>query len=178
MIGNWQHQNLPEPKRYFDYSISFLKAGIEFCSKMTTALDEQNWANASAVMLLEAHAIELFLKGAILAKVPDQKWNGNSGHDLNSLCEQYFNLYDADLSRFQIPLVGTEYIGFTKEEIIELQKREKSQVPSIRFRYPVDKNRGEWNGVHGFIPEQTLKSMKALLADIVLISNTIYPPLA
>ena len=68
MIGNWQNSALTEPQRYFEYAKAYLQASIDVCLRMLNDEEQSTWPNASVALMLAAHSVELFFKGAILVK--------------------------------------------------------------------------------------------------------------
>jgi len=175
MIGNWQHQQASEPRRYLDYAFANLRASADVCARMISNDKEQTWANASVVLFLEAHAVELFLKGAILSVKPNIRFGGQQGHDLNSLSDLYDQEFSDQKFKFYVPFKD-EYLGFTADEIDALKNEHKGESPSMLFRYPVKSSQQEWPGIHGFDPSISLESLRSLQSDFERISNLLTIP--
>ena len=146
MIGNWEVAHLSVPQRFMAYAEAYLESAIAICNYMEMDEAHRVWPNACVAMLLSAHAIELFLKGAILARVPEQQLT----HHLNELKERFDELYPSDKFAWELPF-QTEYLGMNEEEIAALEK--SHPLPSIQYRYPVDREGNEWDGIHGFTPD-------------------------
>ncbi len=119
---------------------------------------QRTWPNACVALMLAAHSVELFLKGAILGKKEGNAW----GHTLAENEAAYRADY-ADLKfHFEVPF-RTEYLGMTETEIEALKKH--APQPSILFRYPVRKPGTEWEGLHAFEPCEFLGILDALNKD-------------
>lgn len=154
MIGSWEMSSLSEPKRYFEFSKAYIQASIDVCDRMINDDDRGTWPNASVALMLAAHSVELFLKGAILNK--EQKaW----GHTLEELNSRYHDIYTEKELKFNCPF-RTEYIEITENEKNSLKNKEPQ--PSILFRYPVKEHGVEWNGIRGFLPTDFIKILNEL----------------
>ena len=146
MIVDSEIHHLSIPDRYFAYARAYRNAAQALCEKMTLNDGSCSWPNASVVLMLAAHAVELFLKGAILARDPVAILNH---HQIDELGHEYSKLFPETSFLWQIPF-KTEYVGIPEEEIDTLKK--KTPIPSILYRYPVDKDGTAWKGLFGFMP--------------------------
>lgn len=144
MIGNWEVARVALPDRFFEYSRAYLHAAMDVCSSMGGDEARRNWPNASVAMLLAVHAVELFLKGAILSRSPSADIKT---HNLSDLWRLYRDTLPGDEFEFDMPF-QSEYIGFTEEEAAALAKDEP--LPSIMHRYPVNKDLLPWAGIQCF----------------------------
>jgi hypothetical protein len=154
MIGSWEMSSLSEPKRYFEYSKAYLQASLDVCNRMVNDNDNGTWPNANVALMLAAHSVELFLKGAMLIKT-GKAW----GHTLEELNSDYHDIYTEKEFQFNCPF-KTEYLEISEEEQNALKKKEPQ--PSIRFRYPVKKPGTEWNGIYAFIPNEFIDILNDL----------------
>jgi HEPN domain-containing protein len=157
MIGSWEMSSLSEPKRYFENSIAYIQASLDICNSMISDKNRGTWPNANVALMLAAHSVELFLKGAILLK-SNKAW----GHTLEELNSIYHDIYTEKEYRFNCPF-KTEYLEIPEEKQKELKKKEPQQ--SILFRYPVKEPGVEWNGIFGFIPNEFIDILNDLNAD-------------
>ena len=164
MIGNWQISELSEPQRYFEYAKAYLQASIDVCFRMEKDENHRTWPNASVALMLATHSVELFLKGAILAKNQKPVW----GHTLGELETTYRATYPDPKFAFEC-LFKTEYLGVSETEQAALKKKEPQ--PSILFRYPVKKPGVEWEGIHAFIPAEFLVILKKLNTNYTRLLN-------
>lgn len=133
------------PERYFAYAESYGGGAQSITEKMLDVESESNWPNAAVVLMLSAHSVELFLKGAIfkndaLAKV--------GHHNIEELYEIYCSIYTTDEFNFDMPL-KTEYLGMSEAKIMAL-KKSKPPTPSVLYRYPTASGNKEWEGAFGF----------------------------
>ena len=144
IAGNWQIAHLSESQRFLLYADAYLQASRSVCLRMREEETENTWPNAAVAMMLAAHAVELFLKGAIASRYPKALVKI---HRIDQLAETYFGLFPQDEFAFDIPFRG-EYPGFSEDEIATLKKDEP--IPSVLFRYPVKSQGVEWQGIHGF----------------------------
>ncbi len=159
MIGNWQIAKHTEPMRYIEYAKAYLQASTDMCLRMKDNVSNRTWPNACVVMMLAAHSVELFLKGAILVKEPKADF---VHHRLEALEVSYRVAYPNSEFRFDVPF-KTEQLGMTETEIEALKK--DYPLPSILFRYPVRKPGDEWEGFHGFDPQGFLCILDSLSED-------------
>lgn len=160
MIGNWQSAEKPVHERFLELAESYRQAAMNFCHCMTRHESQRTWPNASVVLLLSAHSVELFLKGVILCRAPGTDFG--PGHRLHELHGMYASLYSEPELAFE-PFFRSEYPGFTESEAATLRSAEP--VPSIQYRYPVQKSGAEWPGLHAFEPEQFFELLDALGED-------------
>lgn len=156
MIGNWQMSNLSEPRKYIEFSEAYLQASTETCRSMLSNQTLMTWPNACVSLMLAAHSVELFLKGAILSKDPGRV---KSNHKLDDFYEIYKSLFPDVSFSFEMPF-RTEFIGVTEQENETLKKDQPE--PSIYFRYPVKKPGTEWNRLHGADPAEFLTVLESL----------------
>lgn len=151
MIGNWEIAHVGEPQRFALYARAYLDAASVLCEQMIDHAAQRTWPNATVVLMLSAHSVELFLKGAILSRDVNAKV---SDHRIDLLSSKYEALYLEPDLKFDVPF-RTEYPSISEEEIQALKKTEP--VPSILFRYPVRKPGVEWQSVHAFEADSFLR---------------------
>lgn len=156
MIGNWEIAHVGEPQRFVLYARAYLDAAWVLCEQMIAHEAQRTWPNATVVLMLSAHSVELFLKGAILSRDVNAKVGD---HRIDLLSSSYKDLYLEPELEFDVPF-RTEYPSISEEEIQALKKTEP--VPSILFRYPVRKPGVEWQGVHAFAADSFLRILSNL----------------
>lgn len=144
MISNWEIAHVSEPQRFVLYAHAYFNSAFMLCEQMAAHEVQRTWPNATVVLMLSAHSVELFLKGAILSRDNNAKVGD---HRIDLLAEKYVKLYAEPGLEFDVPF-RTNYPSISEEEIEALKKAEP--VPSILFRYPVRKPGVEWAGVHAF----------------------------
>lgn len=167
VIGNWEIAHVSEPQRFVLYAHAYLNSALLSCEQMAAHQAQRTWPNATVVLMLSAHSVELFLKGAILSRDNNAKVGD---HRIDLLTEKYRELYVEPCFEFDVPF-RTEYPSISEEEIQALKKTEP--VPSILFRYPVRKPGVEWQGVHGFEADGFLRILANLGSSYERISIVI-----
>jgi hypothetical protein len=112
----------------------------------------------AVVLSFSFYGIELFLKAAILEKVPDEQFAGKAGHDLESIGKRYTNLYPGKKFEFEIPFRTEEvdiveaYPCVVDELKTFLAEYKKATPPDQLNRYPKDTEGNSWNGIYAFEP--------------------------
>lgn len=169
--------HLNPPDRYFHYAEAYRSASALLCQKAESDATFNTWSHSAVVLMLAAHAVELFLKGALLKR--GVKFE-EVGHDLNTLAEKYRATFPDPPFAFECeipfasPVSESELIKQRKQSEPNLDEAEYRKFlrtlpePSILYRYPVNKRRKEWPGLYGFIPSTFL----VVLIDLPLISWT------
>jgi hypothetical protein len=167
MIGNWEIAHVSEPQRFVLYAHAYLNSAVLSCEQMAAHDAQRTWPNATVILMLSAHSVELFLKGAILSRDNDAKVGD---HRIDLLTDKYRELYAEPGFEFDVPF-RTEYPSISKEEIQALKMTEP--VPSILFRYPVRKPGVEWQGVHAFEADGFLRILSNLRSAYERIGKAI-----
>ena len=158
MIGNWQSLEKPTHEQFVELAESYRQAAMDFCNRMTQHEGQQTWPNACVVLMLSAHAVEIFLKGAILSREPNAQFETN--HRLDKLGEWYSRLFPDQ--PFESPF-QSDYSNIPEAKIDTLRKQEP--VPSIFFRYPVQRDGTDWPGFHAFEPASFFEILNTLGSD-------------
>jgi hypothetical protein len=167
LLGNWQIDQEGEAERHFLYADAYLSASEAVSIRMQNAEGARTWPNASVALMLAAHSLELFLKGAIFLREPTAK---TGHHRIDDLYKQYTALYPDSKFTFDPPF-RTEYVGFSEVEIKALKK--KQPLPSILYRYPVPRPGEEWGSVLAFDPDGFLAVLTHLRDDYGRIRGAI-----
>ncbi|MBP6078959.1 MAG: hypothetical protein KA505_09130 [Xanthomonadales bacterium] len=137
-----------------DFAEAYRQAAMDFCHRLIEHESQRTWPNANVVLLLAAHSVELFLKGAILSREPEYKFG--PGHSLDELQAKYERVFTSAEFRFEAVFMS-DYPGISDQEANSL--RAMAPPPSIQFRYPVSKNLSEWEGVHALEPETFFETL-------------------
>ena len=156
MIGNWEISHVSESQRFVLYAHAYLNSAQLSCKQMAGHEAQCTWPNATVVLMLAAHSVELFLKGAILGRESHAMVDN---HRIDLLSEKYRELYPGPAFEFEVPF-RTEYPNISEAEIQALKKTEP--VPSILFRYPIRKPGVEWEGIHAFEADGFLKILSSV----------------
>jgi hypothetical protein len=175
-------QQKPVPEQLLAFSCAYLDSAELLCGKLCTDTAHANYAHGAAIMSLAFHSVELFLKGCVLKREPDEQFGGKSGHDLDSLSKRYSKLYPKREFQFEIPFRRNVPVaeGMAAEEFAELfayvQEHSKKFSEDQRHRYPTGIDGKTWDGVFGFEPNSfliTLKELQNAYARIQLLLENI-----
>jgi len=173
--------SLSIPLKFLSFSDAYLDSASRLCTVLKRSPRKSNYARGSVVLYLMFHAIELFLKGAILERKPNEKL-GN--HHIQGLSNRYDNLYKGKKYKFHAPFISSgdkaDFSEFFSPEDIEqiriyIKKSEKKNPLDQRHRYPGNREGQPWDGAIGFEPESCLVEIKKLKADIAQLANLIFP---
>lgn len=162
-----------ETEGLFQYAQAYLDGATLLCQDMLLKNKScWSWPNASVILLLSAHAIELFLKGAILCRNPSSR---PTTHDLNDLGDQYKRLFPEPSFEWDIPFRVNFPEGMTETEIQELRNKHKDLVRpnSVYYRYPVGKNGKPWSISDLFEPQPFLNTIEQIKLDFTRIKAQI-----
>lgn len=160
MIGNWQSKNKPPHERFVELAESYRQAAMDFCHRMIEYREQQTWPNGCVVLLLAAHSVELFLKGAILSREPEASFPPN--HRLDQLGEWYARLFPEPELQIDLPF-QSDYSNIPEAEVDAL--RAAQPIPSILFRYPIQRDGTEWPGLQAFEAESFFEILDSLGSD-------------
>jgi hypothetical protein len=173
--------SLSDPLKFILFSDAYLDSASRLCAVLKRSPRKSNYARGAVVLYLMFHAIELFLKGAILERKP----KGNlKSHDIQDLSNQYHNLYRGNKYKLHAPFISrdeTDLSEFYSPETLEerkmfIQESERKNPQDQRHRYPRNQEGQPWEGLGGFEPESCLVVIKNLKADIARLTSHIFPP--
>lgn len=165
-------QHLQEPEQLFAYADAYRSAAATMCQQMTSNATRSTWPNAVVVLMLTAHAVELFLKGALLKRSPAASERYTT-HRIDILSAKYRLQFREPSFEWDIPFssgltiaewieqMTNEYPNLTDNEINEMreeliEKEKERPAPSVLYRYPTDNSGTEWRGSEGFEPHSFL----------------------
>ena len=163
MIGSWEIDSLTESERLFAYSRSYLRSSIVLCTRVQRLRRKPQYPDASVVLHLARHAVELFLKGAIMAREP----GADLHHDLDKLQSTYDRLYPELALSWSQPF-KTEYLGRTPNQLAEA-RRSAPRVDQI-YRYPISKSGVPWDGIYALDPRtfhRQMQTMEKTLRELI-----------
>lgn len=159
------------PDQLLNYADAYRSASVLLCRKVESDNTSYTWPHASVVMMLASHAVELFLKGALLKR----KIKISGTHNIQKLAEKYRETFQDAAFAWEIPFANplseTELIAQMKQswpdiDVAELKKSiAATPDPSILYRYPVSKDGKEWRGLYGFTPAGFLPRLNQLELD-------------
>lgn len=162
MVTDNEIRHLTVPNKMFAYANSYLRGSTALCEDLARS-SGTTWADGAVVLMMSAHATELFLKGMLLTKLSEEEvWK--RGHDLEGLATDYRSAFTTPEFEWAVPF-RTEYPeGMTREEIAELRPR-RDAPPSILYRYPVDRAGEDWRGLYGFEPNSFIPVLRTMKSD-------------
>lgn len=146
------------------YALAYLDSAQRLCDLLARSHQKATYERGAVVLFLAAHAVELFLKGAIVRKSPNERFS----HDLEHLARRYRALYPAGKFRLEIP--------FSTVLPSEMTAKEKRQImathtpPGELYRYPIDKKYKPWPGAYGIEPNSLageLVKLRSRLEDLL-----------
>ena len=163
--------HLEVPDQLFSYAEAYRAASVILCRKVENDDTLYTWPHATVILMLAAHAVELFLKGALLKRGVEI----SRTHNVQQLAEKYRETFQDAAFAWEIPFANplseTELIAQIKQlwpQINETELRRSiatTPAPSILFRYPVNNEGMEWRGVYGFTSNGFLPRLEQLERD-------------
>lgn len=152
-------RSLQPPEQFAAYALAYLDSAQRLCTTLAVSHKRATFERGAVVLYLTAHAVELFLKGAILRKAPTERFS----HDLEHLHNRYVALYPARRFWLTKEPFKTEYFGMDKAEIAKAKQCQPA-VDQL-YRYPEDKSGKPWIALLGFEASSYAKELTVLRAD-------------
>jgi hypothetical protein len=166
LYGTWESREKDLPEKFYAFSDAYLDSAERLCKVLKRSTRKATYERGAVVLYLAFHSVELFLKGSILSKCPDEKLS----HNLENYFKRYNNLYPGKRFRFDLPF-KTEYTGFEPHEV---EKIKKELPPQDQIhKYPTDRDGNEWRDPFAFEPISFLKVIEQLKSDFKRIRNEI-----
>lgn len=165
MLTNNRLRSLQPPQQFASLALAYLESAQRLCDGLADNPSSGTFEKGAVVLYLSAHAVELFLKGAILRKAPHEHF----AHDLEHIYNRYRALFPAKRFALTSMPFTTEFPGLSKQEILEV-KREQPD-PSELFRYTVDKTGEPWQTALGFEASSFSRVLLTLHADFMRITD-------
>jgi hypothetical protein len=149
----------PAAGQFAAYAHAYLDSAQRLCQVLARSRRKATFERGFVVLFLMAHAVELFLKGAILRQAPKEVL---SSHDLVPLLGRYRNLYPKKRFRLVVPF-QTDFTLLSPKEI-ETAKANQPPIDQL-YRYPQDRTGKLWPGVYSFEAKSCLNDIAALRSD-------------
>ena len=158
----------------FSYADAYRNASAVMCQKMMSHTISRTWPNAVVVLMLAAHATELFLKSALLTR--DSATNvWDYYHGVDDFSAEYELQFPEPQFKWEIPFTS----GFSEAErlawVTDLQPcltdvklkelRLATPAPSTLYRYPTDNEGRVWHALYGFKPQSCLLLLSQVESD-------------
>ena len=136
--------------------MAYLDSAQRLGSLLARSHRTATYERGAVVLFLAAHAVELFLKGAIVRKSPNERFS----HDLRHLIRRYHALYPGRKFRLEIPFSTELPSGTTAEE--KRRIKELTAPPGELYRYPINKAYKPWPGAYGIEPNSLSRELAEL----------------
>jgi HEPN domain-containing protein len=147
-----------KPQLFFRLAIAYADSSHQIVRSMLAGDLPQTFAHAQTTHFLFDHAVELFLKGAILKSTGKIE----NTHDLQPLFGRYRNLYPKKAFEFTIRIAETV--------------KANPQSPHSKFpRYPMDADGNVWEGHNAYTLETWLAETEHLRQDLERLIAEIDP---
>lgn len=167
MVGSWELSQLPIPIRFFRFAHAYVDAAIVLNTRLLDGSDDQNYLRGCVPLFLAQHAVELFLKGAILSRVPTEKLQ----HGVERLAIRYHDVYQEDRFRWDVPFRTVEPIDASPEKMEELRKL--SPPADQQFRYPTDIEKKPWTNISAYLATEFHLTLTQVKSDFDRIETLI-----
>lgn len=175
MVVESEIASLSMPRQFLIFSDAYLDSASHLCAVLKRSPRKLNYARSSVVLSLAFHAIELFLKAAILEKASQENVGS---HDVQALNKRYRKLYPGIPYVFRAPFISRDQADFTDlfspEGMREFQDKRKKNPWDQRHRYPRNRQGQTWNGDVGFEPVSFLIDLKKLKIEIDRLAGLIF----
>ena len=177
MLVDSEVLSLSVPEQYFAFSEAYIDSACRLCTVLARSSNKATYARGSVVLYLSFHATELFLKGAILYKSPQN--NIESTHNIEKLYNRYLKIYTKKKYKFKLLFKSNEpdFSGIEPDLIkqlkLEIKKLNKNNPSDQRYRYPQNTKGALWQGIQGFEASSFLLEIKQLREELNAISKQI-----
>lgn len=155
-------RHLPVYEQLFAFAYAYMSAAHVLCAKAIERAEDRDWSAGAVVLMNASHAVELFLKAALLKRDESiDVWR--FGHDIATLAEEYEKQYPEPECGWDIPFRQLQPDGLSAVQLKIY--RDGVAPPSIEFRYPVTKQGQSWITLHGFEPHSFARDLKRIEED-------------
>jgi hypothetical protein len=161
-------RQLPVFEQLFAFAYAYLNAAHLLCANAIARAEDRDWAAGAVVLMNASHAVELFLKAALL-KHDESIDVWRFGHDIAALATEYEKLHPQPEWAWDIPFRQWQPEGLSSEQMRIY--RDGVAPPSIEFRYPVTRQGAPWLTLHGFEPHSMARDLKRIEEDFDRICN-------
>ena len=166
--------------QFFAFSDAYLDSAGRLCSALAASPNELTYPKGAVVLSLTFHGIELFLKAAILEKVPTEQFGGNAGHDLEHLHKRYANLYPGKKYAFEAPFRDEEVAlvnpdpRILEELKLQIVKHKRATPTDQLCRYPRNIEGNPWEGIFSFEASSFAGVIAKVQEDISRLKELIF----
>ena len=167
LVTDNSHRQLPVHEQLFAFAYAYLSAAKLLCKQEIDHVEDCDWSAGTVVLMNASHAVELFLKAALLRKDGSiDAWA--YGHDIAALAKEYERQFPDPKLAWDLPFRQSKPEGLSAEHL--RLYRDGVAPPSIEFRYPVTKNGEPWITLHSFEPHSFARDLEKIEDDF----NRIY----
>lgn len=166
--------------QFLAFSDAYLESAGRLCDFLDAHPAQSNYPKGAVVLSLAFHGIELFLKAAILERVPNEQFGGTKGHDLEHLGKRYMNIYSAKKYAFDIPFRYEEILlvdpdpRIVEELKLEIAELKRANPPDQLNRYPHDIKGNTWQGCYSFEASSFAITIAKMQQDIARLQTLIF----
>jgi hypothetical protein len=160
--------HLAIPQQFLRYAYAYLEAASILNARLANDEKELTYVRGCVPLFLARHAVELFLKAAVLSKSPDDELH----HDVEKLGVRYGQLYPEELLHWDVPF-GAEPI-IASPEVVAALRKERQEPGDQRFRYPTNFEGMPWKSVSCYIPSAFKSTLQKIRADFDRLSPWIW----
>jgi hypothetical protein len=159
---------MPVHEQLFAFAYAYLSAAHLLCAKAIERAGARDWSAGTVVLMNASHAVELFLKAALLKR--DESLDiWRLGHDIAALAKEYEKRFPEPEWTWDVPFRQSPPEGLSSEQ--RCIYRDGVAPPSIEFRYPVTKHGQPWITLHGFEPHSFARDLAQIEQDFDRIYN-------
>lgn len=176
-IFSLDFEQLSEADQYFALARGYLDGSSVLCRALLDDAYAEQYSHTRVILYLCRHAVELFLKGAILKASGQQ---AKKSHNIVTLLDEYECLLPDQQFRFKTPfdlstLPPIERTQYTAE--LHAFTGRYNATHDQRYRYPADNNGNDFPGyLDSFIPAMFLSELQELSTELLRVEPLI--PLA
>lgn len=180
MVHFSEIESLRASLQFLAFSEAYLESAGRLCDALAASPAESSYPKGAVVLSLTFHGIELFLKGAILEKVPNEQFSGNVGHDLDHLQKRYANLYPGKTFAFDVPFRDEEVAlvnpdpRILEELKLHIAEYKRATPPDQLHRYPRDTKGDPWKGFFSFEASSFADVISKVQEDISRLKQVIF----
>ncbi len=161
MLNNSELGNMDCPRKFFEYSQSYLEASITLANSSAYV---KTFSDSNVVVFLMIHGIELFLKGAIL-----NRSKLHHGHAIFKLANEAKKLYkEPEYKQFHAFL---DRLPGQQKDLSSDSLEDTAEPISEIFRYPVNKENQPWNTILSFDKNKFISDIESLRVDMHKFAN-------
>lgn len=165
LITDSEIRDLPAAEQFFQYADAYLRAAINQCDIVALPPAHGRWPDATVALLLAAHAVELFLKAAILLRTPNVDPAG-AGHDISELNRTFRKLYPEPEFAWEFPFSAVDL----DQDVPKAIAYERS-MQSMVYRYPLRRKKEPWHQISALEPSTFKGDLLDLQQKFALLQN-------